>query len=1345
MRQYHHSHSLKTSIFRQQKNKAMRQFLKFICYAFLSLCVESVHSQPYYFKKFQVEQGLSNNNVTCCIQDSQGFIWFGTREGLNRFDGYSFHIFRNDPEKTGSIGNNWIRGLAINKHGILWVGTDRGLYKYNQDKEDFSLVSFTQNMRVSYLVVNSQNDLWLLIDGKLVKYNEQLDYYKAYDVPDNSPISSLCLTPQGLLWVSTTNGMIHSFDESLGIFTNFNVFKHSPDINSKAITNIYASTTTSKLFIGTMTHGVKIFDTLSGEYRDLFRFDKNLTEITVKSFLQISPDEVWIGTESGLFIYYFSTDNYIQIKKVPHDPYSISANAIQGFCQDQEGGIWIGTLFGGINYYTPFQPFTKHYPYPNDNTLIGDVVHDICMDSYNNLWIATEDAGINCKNLRTGKYENYQPQPDKRSLTHTNIHGLIVDKDKLWIGTYAHGIDVMDIPSRQFIKHYSVGQGPNSLKSNIIVNMKKTQKGQILVATSKGLFTYDTIIDQFVFSPQFPSEYRIQCISEGHDGTIWAGYVYGGAYFYNPQENKTGSIRLDTLLNSERNTINDIYEDNNQDLWFATMDGIIKYNRKDSSIIQYNIKKGMPSNVTFRILPDGNGKLWISTTNGLACLNPQTEEINIYTKHNGLITNQFNYNSGFKADNGDMYFGMVNGFISFDPIDIKSLERNAKVYLTGLSYYDESTQNYMIDNSVTFNKKITLKHNQSTFTINFSALSYVTPETTQFAFCMKGLEESWTYLQDGNHTAYFTKLSPGNYLFKVKANVSGAWSKDTTDLRIEIMPPWWFSVGAFILYISILILLGLGSFQYVSKRNREKATLQLQELKNEKEKELYQAKIDFFINIAHEIRTPLTLIKSPLEKVTQDVMLPRSAKSYLDIVDRNANRLLELINQLLDFRKTEIEGYKLNFVPTDIIALIYEIYQRFHDTAEQQSLQMTIEENIKSFYIFIDKEACTKIISNLLSNAIKYAKSKITINYHIQENTHFNIDITNDGCTISNEIRSKIFEPFFRDESSLHKSGTGLGLPLARSLAEMHEGSLTLEDSNSGLIVFRLCLPINQPNSLKLETEDEEEHLSDIPEKHYIYKESQPSILIVEDNSDMGNFIAQEINVHYNVITARNGEEALSHLKESSVQLIISDIMMPVMDGFTLLKKIKTDLEFSHIPIILLTAKNTLQSRMEGLELGADAYMDKPFSMDLLLTQATNLLNNRNNMRTYYFNSPLSSIKSMAYTKADERFLKKLNDIINEHIDNVDLDVEMIADRMSLSRPTLYRKISGLSNLTPNELIKISRLKKAAELILQGNLRIYEIAEAVGFNSQSYFSRAFSKQFNMSPSQYAKENNVELK
>ncbi|MFR1292364.1 MAG: helix-turn-helix domain-containing protein [Parabacteroides distasonis] len=495
------------------------------------------------------------------------------------------------------------------------------------------------------------------------------------------------------------------------------------------------------------------------------------------------------------------------------------------------------------------------------------------------------------------------------------------------------------------------------------------------------------------------------------------------------------------------------------------------YDRNLKSTTRYTTQDGLPSNVIYRIEEDPKGHMWISTTNGLAVLNPVNQEIKVFKKEHGLLSNQFNYNSSLKAKDGKLYFGTLKGLVRFHPDNIQQFSIQPKIYMTQINYSDPD-HNLLRQKDITFKKGITLEHNQSTFYIDYTSLSYQAPNLTQYAYCMEGLSSKWYHVV-GENRVYFTKLPPGNYTFKVKAaNLSGIWNDEPAMFQITILPPWWLSTKALILYGIIAIGCVVLLIFIISRHNKANIQQKIQEFENEKEKELYQAKIDFFINIAHEIRTPLTLIKSPLEKVTRDIKLSPSAKNYLTIVDKNANRLLDLVNQLLDFRKTEIEGYKLNFIHTDIIALMQETFERFHDTAEQEALQMIIECNVKSFYAFIDKEACTK---------------------------------------------------------------------------------------------------------------------------------------------------------------------------------------------------------------------------------------------------------------------------------ADEKFLKKLNDIIDSHINDVNLDVDMIADLMNLSRPTLYRKINGLSNVTPNELIKISRLKKAAELILQGDMRIYEIAEAVGFNSQSYFSRAFSKQFNMSPSQYAKENNIELK
>lgn len=1046
-----------------------------------------LNARSYYFKSYEVEDGLSNNNVTCCVQDHYGFMWFGTRDGLNRFDGNKFHIIKNQTKQRGTLISSWITDLAISPSGELWVGTNMGVQKYDYQTDTFSLIKFTKGIGCTYLEFDHQGNLWMLLSGfSLIKYNEQSELHQNYLYKDSDPITSFYITPQDQIWGTTLNGNVVLLDPTDNKFIPLNIHNGSDTLHIDNMTTLWASPSDNTLLIGTSDNGVKQVNIQTGVCRNVLTQQKN-SPLYTRDIFQVTNDEVWIATYNGIYIY--------------------------------------------------------------------------------------------------------------------------------------------------------------QIKNN---------------------------------------------------------------------------------------------------LWFATGNGVKMYDRNLKSTTKYTTQDGLPSNVIYRIEEDPKGHMWISTTNGLAVLNPVNQEIKVFKKEHGLLSNQFNYNSSLKAKDGKLYFGTLKGLVRFHPDNIQQFSIQPKIYMTQINYSDPD-HNLLRQKDITFKKGITLEHNQSTFYIDYTSLSYQAPNLTQYAYCMEGLSSKWYHVV-GENRVYFTKLPPGNYTFKVKAaNLSGIWNDEPAMFQITILPPWWLSTKALILYGIIAIGCVVLLIFIISRHNKANIQQKIQEFENEKEKELYQAKIDFFINIAHEIRTPLTLIKSPLEKVTRDIKLSPSAKNYLTIVDKNANRLLDLVNQLLDFRKTEIEGYKLNFIHTDIIALMQETFERFHDTAEQEALQMIIECNVKSFYAFIDKEACTKILSNLLSNAIKYARSKIIVRFEAQDGERFTIDIMNDGKPISEEIKEKIFEPFYRDDSSIHKSGTGLGLPLARSLAEMHEGSLTLEESPAGLIIFRLRLPVNQPNSLKLEEEKAEVLTNPASERKYVTQESRPTVLVVEDNTEMLHFIGQEINVHYNVVTAGNGEEAIARLQEYGIQLIISDIMMPVMDGFTLLKKIKTNLEFSHIPIILLTAKNTLQSRMEGLELGADAYIDKPFSMDLLLTQVTNLLNNRSNMRAYYFNSPIANIKSMAYTKADEKFLKKLNDIIDSHINDVNLDVDMIADLMNLSRPTLYRKINGLSNVTPNELIKISRLKKAAELILQGDMRIYEIAEAVGFNSQSYFSRAFSKQFNMSPSQYAKENNIELK
>lgn len=1293
----------------------------------------------YLFRHYQVENGLSDNMVTCCVQDKSGYIWIGTRDGLNRFDGYTFKVFRNDPDVPESLGNNWITHLDCDRDGNLWVGTLSGLYQYNETKESFLHVPFTKNKGIDLFRFDKNNQLWLLMDGTLIQYNVSDGQFHIFAGNNGQTYTSFCIMADNSLWLGDSEGFISLLNPEDGSLESHNLFAHSPATTSRKLSMLSPSPSSANIYVAFEHDDVKIFNVLSKTYQDLNIQEKNQLTILINCFLEKNQKELWIGTDSGLFIYDLDLGTCKRIRQDPLDPYALSSHFVSALFKDREDGVWICFHQNGVNYYSPFRPFNVYYPWNETHSLKGEVIRDICTDIYGNIWVGTEDAGINCLEKKTGTFTNYQPVPGMKSLSHTNIRGLAASGDNLWVGHVIHGIDLMDIRTRKVIKHYDLLKDAQTVKNSTVKCIKVLREGEVLVGTEDGIFRYDYLNDRFVYATQFPP-FAVNCLYEDRVGKIWLG-MFNRSYYFNTISNSGMYLQYDKLNTQRHNSVNDACEDKSGNMWFATVEGVIKYDFQTGESLHYTVKNGMPSNVAFRILPDDNNYIWISTANGLVRLNTQTEEITTYTEAHGLVTRQFNYNSAFKDEDGTLYFGTVKGFIHFRPADVRPAGEKMDVHISSLDIQNGAGGRKVINSSaVSEVKSITLNHKESSFNINFSALNFIAPGSVQYAYRMVNLDRDWISLGERN-IVYFTDLHPGSYTFEVKAaNLANSWGDDITRLHITVLPPWWTSTTAYVIYAFFFLVMIIYLIFSWQKKERRNMAYNMQIFESKKEKELYQAKIDFFINIAHEIRTPLTLIKNPLERLLKSDKIGEKENNSLILMDKNVSRLLSLVNQLLDFRKTEIEGYRLNFVRTEVVSLLSETAKRFQDIATENNLLLNLDLSVQELYVFVDREALTKIMSNLFSNAVKYAAKSIVVRLHLSSDYEsFMIDFINDGVPVPIDMRDKIFEPFYRIKGNEDKPGTGLGLPLARSLAEMHHGILELVDFQNNQTMFRITLPVKQTGAVKT-TEEESQPQTSLPKITYTCEEGRPTVLIVEDNKEMSAFIADEVNENYNVLVAGNGSEALDWLKKQSVQLIISDVMMPVMDGFALLQHVKADIEFSHIPIILLTAKNTMQSRLEGLELGADAYIDKPFSTSLLMAQISNLLSNRDNIRKFYFNSPIANMKSMAYTKADEGFLEKLNEIINEHIGNPDLDVNMIADLMHLSRPTLYRKIRAISDLTPNELIKISRLKKAAELLLQGNMKIYEISDAVGFSSQSYFWSAFIKQFGVSPSKYAKEN-----
>jgi signal transduction histidine kinase/DNA-binding response OmpR family regulator len=721
----------------------------------------------------------------------------------------------------------------------------------------------------------------------------------------------------------------------------------------------------------------------------------------------------------------------------------------------------------------------------------------------------------------------------------------------------------------------------------------------------------------------------------------------------------------------------------------------------------------------------------------------------VYTTANGLLGDQFNYRSSFQTEDGTIYLGSIDGFVAFNPKNFSENKSLPSIVITDFLLFGKEVYagdpSSPLKKSINFLDELVLQPNQNSFSFRVAALDFQAPRMNRIMCKLDGFDEEWLPVGESPVVTY-SNLWYGDYTFRVKAaNSDGVWNEKEVALIVRILPPFYLTIWAYCVYVLLIIGCSLYAIWYFKQRSSYRHRRQMEKFEQEKEREIYHAKIDFFTNVAHEIRTPLTLIKGPLENIILKKKVDAETREDLNVMKQNTERLLNLTNQLLDFRKTESQGFRLNFAKCNITEVLKETHLRFTSLAKQKGLEFTLQLPEADFYAHVNQEAFTKIISNLLNNAVKYSEHYIHVFLEVTEggeNKVFCIRTVNDGVIIPREMREEIFQPFVRfnegDDGKV-TTGTGIGLALSRSLAELHQGTLAMgkeEDSNT----FCLTLPIVQDMTITLtpETEMEPETVNEptVEVEQGEIKDNRPTVLVVEDNPDMLAFVVRQLSKEYAVLSAANGAEALKMLDGNYVNLVVSDVVMPVMDGFELCKTIKSDLNYSHIPVILLTAKTNIQSKIEGMELGADAYIEKPFSVEYLQACASNLIQNREKLRRTFAQSPFVAANTMALTKADEDFIKRLNEVILTNLNNPEFSMDDIADSLNMSRSNFYRKIKGVLDLSPNEYLRLERLKKAAQLLKQGEGRVTEICYMVGFNSPSYFAKCFQKQFGVLPKDF---------
>ncbi|MEH6309167.1 two-component regulator propeller domain-containing protein [Olivibacter sp. CPCC 100613] len=1281
------------------------------------------YGQNYWFRHYDIRDGLSYNYVNCSVQDQKGFLWFGTWDGLNRFDGHEFKIFRTDNEQENAIGNNFISSLYVDGNGTLWVGTHNGLWRYNPDNESFTRLDFTFTKWIASITDDFHGNLWFICNDQVVKYNLASEKYTVFN---EHKTTALCATPNGDLWLGTALGRVICYRYEINAREEYQIGTTDMDKNPIRVNALFY-TDQKKLLVGTENSGLKLLDPDRAEFTHVFTRSTGGSPVTVTDIIQSKNGEYWVGTTVGIYLYDAKLNENVRLVKNDRDPNSLADNYIKDLAIDREGGIWVACKYAGLNYFNRKNAFFSVYRPEGAQPVVGPMV----ADAYNNIWAATERAGLFFLNTKKNTF-------NARLSTYKDVSGLYIADDKLWLGVEKRGFAVFDIKANQISNYYNAVGALAGLANENIHFFLKTSAG-LLIGTTNGIFVFDQKGKKITPIRDIPP-LVVSSIFEDHLGGIWLGTYFSGLYYIDTHLNRGTVLPIDFSSGGRHNnTVTSIMEDINHTMWFSTEgSGLVKYDPKTKQLVYLTTSEGLPSNNTFKILRSGRN-LWVSTAAGLCKLDTKMDAIKTFNRSNGLPVDQFIANSGCAVNDSMLYFGSTEGIVGFNAYRLSEEVGNPPLFITGIQV-DNTELKIGSDNplsqSVIETEMVRLPYDKSSVSIDFAALSYQSPDLTRYAYMLDGLEKSWTKLKT-NRRVYFTKLPPGNYLFKVKASSGyGVWGKIRT-IHIIITPPWWSSKAAYAVYF-LLIALGIVLFfRFYQKRIQEKSKRLFNDFKQRKDRELYEAKIDFFTNIAHEIRTPLTLIMAPLEKIgaADDI---REVKDNLPIIKRNTNRLVKLTNQLLDFRKIEQRELKLNFVKTNISHLLLENYTAFKVTAEMQGMKCSLLMEDATIYGYVDPEALEKIINNLLKNALKYGEKIITVRLDSDPENNVRIIVTNDGPIIPNNLKERIFEPFYRLEKKEATEGTGIGLALSRSLAELHNGTLKvgeMVDCNE----FILILPLHQ--EIEFDLQDVQELAVNTAETDHPEERVGKRILLVEDNLEIMRFLSRELCVDYQVFMAENGLLALQILKDIDVDLIISDVMMPEMDGFSFCKKVKNDVNMSHIPVILLTAKNSIDAKIEGLEQGADVYIEKPFSPRYLHAQIVSLLANRIKLMEYFVRSPKAGIASIAPSTIDNEFFKRLEEIILNNMDNADLDVDELAATVNMSRRNLYRKIKAVANMSPAEMITLIRLKRAAELLLTNDIKIYEVAYQTGFKSPDTFTRNFFKQFGVLPTDYLKGMN----
>ncbi len=1309
------------------------------------------------FIHYTNEDGLPSSYIKSLCQDRYGFIWAATRSSICRFDGKYFKTFQAIDE-LGNRFDLWCMNFFIGPDStLIALTTTNQLYYYDYKTEYFKKHPILNNFgTITNLQLSSQG-MWVINSygvgflktgsNKLLSCTDMVNFThltasdKIVNIREENEMLVALTSQNDILILDRQKQLERSFHLPEGIDVS-NIIQFYLDQNNCA-------------WISTEETGIHQVNLNSGRIRNFSveaRGNLHLLHNMVHTIEEDTQGRVWIGTEDGLCIWSPYSESFDYYQYDINHPEGINTNPIYDIFCDKDGDMWMGTYFGGINLWSNNAGFFKVWQAgTSDSHIGGNAVSCITEDKYGDIWVGTEDMGVNRIDAETGKVSRYMSA--SCGLTFNNVHCLLFETDrKLWIGTYTGGINILDIETGNF-SYLNVENHPDLPSDNIYYLLHSGDS--IYIATSSGAAVYNLRNERITrFQDSVFNNTQIEFIYDCGDCLCFSSLT--SVFYYDKQKKQISRFSEFPFLSH----VNIVKTDSKKRVWIGDcLEGLCCYNPISGEKRQYNEKNGFPFSWIFSLEEGGDGSFWVSGDKGLVNFNPETGETYLYNRDSDIPFEQFNFRASFKDSRGNIFFGGNNGMISFNEDAGKSEKKRLNVVFCGMQLFNQPLipgKGKVLSESLNLHPEIRLKHKQNVFTIEYAGLNFQNRGKCQYAYYLENFEADWNYVGNRDFATY-TNLSPGKYTFHVKASVDNSeWPGPANSLEIIVEPPFWLSHWGFFLYFIIIILLLVGFYIVAMRIQKAKALAEMERREKEYVTELNNFKLEFFTNVSHELRTPLTLIIGPLSKILQEEKLSPGLIKKMKGIKNNAHRLLALINQLLEFRKIERGKETLKVSQQNITRLLSNIHESFVGAAKTKGIKLKFNVQNLDKDIWIDGLKFENILINLISNAVKFTEKDGRVEVfvwleqnEINEKETLKIEVTDTGVGIEEDKKDKIFDRYYKDELSIiNQGGSGIGLAYVNSLVKLHRGRIEVDSVKGEGSAFNVWLPVSRTDYeeheivfgatqfvAELNTFDDNLKVSKLNDG-LLSTDKKTYVLVIDDNEELLSFISEFLSGEFCTITAKSGEEGLGKIAEQLPDLIISDVMMPGIDGFQLCRQLKNDIRTSHIPIILLTAKGGEENEYEGLKTGADYYIEKPFFPHILNKLIDNILATRKNLIERFKSDINMTPDETAYSESDRELITRLTKLIQKNIDKEKLDVTFLITEAGISRSLLHLKLKNLTGCSATEFIRSIRLREAVKLIAEGKCNISEAAYKTGFSSPAYFTRRFKEFFGTSPKQY---------